>query len=112
AIAKRTLHQTGAVNDHAERAAHVAVRKDRIGLRGIAVGPQVEAEIGVDAATERVDRELFRGPCPLDVVRRDQLLADIRLIGDDLLAGNREVARDVSDQTPARSPAETGRRIW
>src|SRR2546422_4671565 len=48
---------------------------------------------------------------PFHVVRRHQLLAHVRLIGDRLLDGDLEIGRESPDESPNPGPAEEEGRI-
>src|SRR5882672_4521323 len=72
---------------------------------------QVEREVGVDVAGVGVNRELFCGTAPFYVLRRHQLLANVRLIGNHLLDRDLEIGRESPNESPNPGPAEEEGRI-
>ncbi len=82
-----------------------------MGLRRVIGGALVEAEQRVDVPAERIYGEVRDGADPRHVVRRHQLLADVRLTRDELLDRHLRVRGEAPDEPPNPRPAEKERRI-
>jgi hypothetical protein len=108
-IAEGALDQARAVHGHREGATYLAIAEDRIRLRGIAVGAQVEHHVGVHVAGIGIQLDLHRRPSALDQFGRDELLAHVDLIGDQLRHRDAKIGceapNEPADPRPARKKA-------
>src|SRR5207248_698431 len=91
--------------------ADFTIGENRIGLRRVAVRALVEAEKRVDVAAIGVQRDLRRGAKSLQILRRHDLLANVRLICDDLTDGNAQVGGETPDEPPESRPAQEEGRV-
>ena len=110
-VTEGALHQARAIDCHCERSAHFAIGENRMRLRRVAAGAQIEGQVGVDVSAERVERELRRRPRALHVLRRHELLAHVGLIRDHLRHGDLQIGREPPNQAANPRPAQKERRI-
>ena len=82
-----------------------------VGLCRVAVRALVEAEKRVDVAAVGIQRDLRCGAESLQILRRNDLLADVCLICDDLTDGDAQVGGEAPDEPPEPRPAQKEGRV-